>query len=216
MKTISIIGRPVLAATSAATLAALLLSVPVAAQNHPAPPPSGPVGFAKVLVIDRQGLMRGSNVGQDIARQVQDLTRTAETELKGEGQALQRERADLERQVAILAPDVKAQKIKAFQSKEAAFQQKLQARQNQIRYGVALAQRQVEAVAGPIVQSIMQQRGATVMIDRQAIVVGAPGIDVTSVAIQMLNQKLPTVKVQLANPPPELLQRMQAQQQQQQ
>ena len=71
-------------------------------------------------------------------------------------------------------------------------------------------------MAGPIVQSIMQQRGATVMIDRQAIVVGAPGIDVTSVAIQMLNQKLPTVKVQLANPPPELLQRMQAQQQQQQ
>ena len=215
MKTLSIIIRPAFAATGAAMLSALLLSAPAAAQNHPAPP-SGPVGFAKILVIDRQGLMRASAVGQDIARQVQDLTKSAEVELKGQGEALQHERADLERQVAILAPDVKAQKIKAFQSKEAAFQQKVQTRQMQIRYGVALAQRQVEAAAGPIVQSIMQQRGATVMIDRQAIVVGVPGIDVTQVAVQMLNQKLPTVKVQLATPPPELLQRMQAQQQQQQ
>jgi len=213
MKTHSIVTRPALAATGIAMLTALFLSAPALAQNHPAPPP--PAGAVKVLVIDRQMLMRGSNVGQDIARQVQVLSKSAEEELKGEGEALQRERQSLEQQVAILAPDVKAQKVKAFEAKQAAFQQKIQARQNQIRYGLALAQQQVEKIAGPIVQSIMQQRGATLMIDRQAVVVGAPGLDVTSAAIQMLNQKLPTVKVQLANPPPELLQRMQAQQQQQ-
>jgi Skp family chaperone for outer membrane proteins len=202
--------RPAFVGTGIAMLMALLVVVPAGAQKPPAPP--GPGAAVRILVIDRQALMRASSVGQDIARQVQALTKAAETELKGEGEALQRERADLERQVAILAPDVKAQKIRAFQAKEQVFQQKVQARQYQIRYGVALAQRQVESVAGPVVQKIMQDRGANLMIDRQAVVVGAPGFDVTAVAVALLNQKLPTVKVQLVTPPPEVLQRMQAQQ----
>jgi outer membrane protein len=165
----------------------------------------------KILVIDRQALLRQSKVGLDIARQVQDLTRSAEVELKGENESLRREGQALQQQVAILAPDVKAQKIKAFESKQASFQQKVQVRQTQIRYGVMLAQRQVEQVAGPIVQQLMQERGANLMVDRQAIVIGAPGLDVTAAAIQRLDQKLPSVKVQLATPPPELLQRMQQQ-----
>ncbi|HKD21135.1 MAG TPA: OmpH family outer membrane protein [Rhizomicrobium sp.] len=165
----------------------------------------------KILVIDRQALLRNSKVGQSIAQQVQALTKSAESELKGESEGLRKEGAALQQQVAILAPDVKAQKIKAFEAKQAAFQQKVQLRQNQIRYGVAMAQRQVESVAGPIVQGIMQSRGANLMIDRQAIVVGAPGLDITQAAIQLLDQKLPTVKVQLATPPADLLQRMQQQ-----
>jgi len=42
-------------------------------------------------------------------------------------------------------------------------------------------------------------------------VIGAPGLDVTPVAIQRLDQKLPTVKVQLATPPADMMQRMQQQ-----
>jgi len=69
-------------------------------------------------------------------------------------------------------------------------------------------------VAGPIVQGLMQERGANLMIDRQAIVIGAPGLDITQIAIQRLNQKMPTVKVQLATPPPDVMARLQQAQQQ--
>jgi outer membrane protein len=208
MKTSTFASRLAVAATGVAFAASLTLSSPALAQGHPAPAPQG-VSMPKILIIDRQALLRQSKVGQDIARQVQDLTKSAEAELKGENESLAREGQALQQQVAILAPDVKAQKIKAFESKRAAFSQKVQLRQNQIRYGVAMAQRQVEMVAGPIVQSIMQQRGANLMIDRQAIVIGAPGLDVTPDAIRMLDQKLPTVKVQLATPPADVMQRMQ-------
>jgi hypothetical protein len=40
-------------------------------------------------------------------------------------------------------------------------------------------------------------------------------VDVTQTAITRLDQKLPTVKVQLVNPPPEFLRAQQQQQQQQ-
>ncbi|HTW34726.1 MAG TPA: OmpH family outer membrane protein [Rhizomicrobium sp.] len=212
MKISTFASRSALTATGLA-LAMVLLAVPPAlAQGKPASAPQG-APVPRILVIDRQALLRQSKVGQSIAQQVQAMTKAAESELKGENESLRREGATLQQQVAILAPDVKAQKIKAFEAKQAAFQQKVQLRQNQIRYGVAMAQRQVEAVAGPIVQKIMTERGANLMIDRQAIVIGAPGLDVTPQAIQLLDQKLPSVKVQLATPPVDLLQRMQPQQQ---
>jgi outer membrane protein len=211
MNTSTFASRFGLAAAGLALAAAVSLTSPALAA--PPPAPQG-VPMPKILVIDRQALLRNSKVGQSIALQVQAMTKSAESELRGENESLRREGAALQQQVAILAPDVKAQKIKAFEAKQAAFQQKVQLRQNQIRYGVAMAQRQVEMVAGPIVQQIMQQHGANLMIDRQAIVVGAPGLDITQAAIQQLDQKLPAVKVQLATPPADLLQRMQQQQQQ--
>lgn len=208
MKITTFSSRPAMVAAGLALATGLVVSSLAVADNRSPPAPQG-VPAPKILVIDRQALLRQSNVGMDIARQVQALTQSAESELKGEGEGLRREEQTLQQQIAILAPDVKAQKIKAFQAKQAAFEQKVQARQNQIRYGVALAQQQVEKVAGPIVQAIMQQRGANLMLDRQAVVIGAPGLDVTAEAIKSLNQKLPSVKVQLATPPADLLQRLQ-------
>jgi len=209
MKISTFASRSASAATGLALAMALFAVPPALAQGKPGAAPQAPV--PKILVIDRQALLRQSKVGQSIAQQVQALTRSAESELKGENEALRKEGSALQQQVAILAPDVKAQKIKAFEAKQAAFQQKVQLRQNQIRYGVAMAQRQVESVAGPIVQGLMVQRGANLMLDRQAIVVGAPGLDVTPDAIKLLDQKLPTVKVQLATPPADLLNQMQPQ-----
>jgi outer membrane protein len=208
MKISTFASRSALAATGLALAVALFAAPATFGQNRPAAAPQG-APIPKILVIDRQALLRNSKVGQSIAQQVQAMTKSAESELRGENDALRREGAALQQQVAILAPDIKAQKIKAFEAKQAAFQQKVQLRQNQIRYGVAMAQRQVESVAGPIVQGLMVQRGANLMIDRQAIVIGAPGLDVTPEAIKLLDQKLPSVKVQLATPPADLLNQMQ-------
>lgn len=205
MKMMNIASRPTSVVTAFALGIALAISASALAQGQSHPAPQG-VPAPKILVIDRQALLRQSAVGIDIAKQVEGYTKAAESQLKGEGEGLRKEEQALQQQVAILAPDVKAQKIKAFEEKQAAFQQRVQQKQNQIRYGVALAQRQVEAAAGPIVQGLMQERGANLLLDRQAVVIGAPGLDITAVAIQRLNQKLSSVKVQLVDPPANMLQ----------
>ena len=182
------------------------------AQGQPHPAASG-VPEPKILVIDRSGVLRGSKVGQDIAHQVQGYTQSAESELRGEAQGLQKEKSALEQQIAILAPDVKNQKIRAFQAKQQAFQQKVQQRQQQIQYGVYLARQQIDKALGPIIQGIMQERGANLLLDRAAIIYGTNGsFDITQAAIQRLDQKLPTVKVQLVTPPPGMMQQQQPQQ----
>ena len=189
-----------------APLFALMVTAADAAGPPPAPPPQG-VAPAKIIVINRQAILQFSKVGQDIARQVQALANQAKNDMAAQSKALQAEGQQLQQQVAILSGDAKQKKIDAFQAKENAFQAEGQRKEQEIQGGLLKAQSQVEGVLGPILQAILQQRGANMMLDKNAVVLAnGTVIDITQQAIEQLNQKMTTVKVTLdasaAAPPP--------------
>ncbi len=196
MKFLSSIARAAAGALLLASLAAPALAAP------PAPPPAKGTPAPKILVIDRSAILRGSAVGQNIMKQVQSLTVAAENGLKARDAALRQEGAALQQQIAILAPAVKAAKIRAFEAKQQALQADVQKQQGLIQGGVLIARQQVEQALGPILQGIMQERGANLLLDRNAVVLGTVDVDVTGVAIARLNQKLPAVKVTPTPLPP--------------
>ena len=175
------------------------------AANTPPPPPQNAAGALpapKVLVINRQAILQSSKVGQDIARQVQAYAAQAKADMDAQGKALQTEGQALQQQIAILAPDVKQKKIDAFQAKEAGLQTQAQRREAQIQGGLMAAQTAVENVLGPILQGIMAQRGANLILDKNAVVFANSGaFDITQTAIDQLNQKMSSLKVTLQNPP---------------
>ncbi len=178
-----------------------------------AAPVSGAAPVARVLMVDLRRVMALSKVGQDIQKQVADLKHQAQAELSGEGQALQRDRAALEQQAAILAPDVKARKARDFDARVAAFQKKLQQRGGLIQGGVLKAQQQVEQALGPVLQGIMQERRATVLLDRSAVLLAPNAIDVTGDVIRRLDMKMPTAKVVLTPLPQGVAQQQAAEEQ---
>jgi Skp family chaperone for outer membrane proteins len=198
MKNVSRIVRVAAASLLFAGLSQAVLAAP------PAAPPKPPAGTPapKILVIDRAAILRGSVVGQNIMKQVQGLTIAAENGLKAKDAALRKEGQALQQQLAILAPGVKAAKIKAFEAKQAGLQGDVQRQQSLIQGGVLIARQQVERALGPILQKIMQERGANLLLDRNAVVLGTVDVDVTGLAITRLNQSLPNVKVTLAPLPP--------------
>jgi Skp family chaperone for outer membrane proteins len=215
MSKTQITARTVVAAAALFFSVAIVADASAAAQNAPKPG-AAPTGTPApvILVIDRNAILRASKVGQSIVQQVNGYTQAAEKEFKGTAASLHAQQAQLQQQIAILAPDVKAKKIKAFEGQQQAFQQKVQMRQAQIQGGVAQARQQVEAALGPILQQILAERHANLLLDRQAIVLGTVNVDITGAAIQRLDQKLPAVKVQLVTPSPQMLQQMQQAQQQ--
>jgi Skp family chaperone for outer membrane proteins len=190
----------------------------IAANAAPPPAPAGQhpaqagTPDPKILVIDRNAILRASKAGQSIVAQLQGFTKSAEGEFKAEGEGLRKEGEALRAQIAILAPDVKAKKIRDFQAKEAAFQQKVQSRQGEIQGGLYKARQQVEQTLGPILQGIMSERHANLLFDRSVIVLGTVDVDITALAVQRLDQKLPTVKVQLQPLPPQIQAQLAAQQ----
>ncbi|HWA92889.1 MAG TPA: OmpH family outer membrane protein [Rhizomicrobium sp.] len=161
----------------------------------------------KILVIDRTMILRNSKVGQDIVRQVNAYTDQAERDLKGQGAALRAEGEKLKTQLAILSADVKARRIKDFETKQGGLQQLAQKKQSLIQGGFIKARQDVERALGPVLQGIMVERGANLLLDRNSVVMGTdPALDVTGLAVQRLDQKLPTIKVELVAPPPGLQQ----------
>jgi Skp family chaperone for outer membrane proteins len=184
----------------------------VAQQPQPTKPAASGTPAPVILVIDRNAILRASKVGQSIVQQVNAYSQAAEKEFKGQADSLHSQEQQLQQQVAILAPDVKAKKIKAFQAQQQAFQEKVQKRQTQIQGGVLQARQQVEKALGPILQGILRERHANLLFDRNAVVLGTVNVDITGTAVQRLDQKMPTVKVQLVTPSAADLRQMQQQQ----
>lgn len=172
-----------------------------AAMAAPATPPAGGAPAARILMVDLRRVMAESKVGHDMQRQVEGLNNQVSGDLKNEKASLQKEQVALQQQSAILAADVKARRIKDFETKVAAFQEKVQKRGSMIQGGVMKAQSQIEQALGPILQGVMRERGATILLDRSSVLLGINGIDMTPVVIQRLDMKMTTVKVELVAPP---------------
>jgi len=157
----------------------------------------------KIVVLDRAAILQFSKVGQDIARQMQTYANQAKADLQAQGRALQNEGRQLQQQVAILAPDVKQKRLEAFQAKERSLQGAAQRKDDQLKAGFAQARATMEQTLGPILQQLVKERGANLVLDKQAVVFSnTSGFDITGEAINRLNQKLPSIKVDMNAKPP--------------
>jgi outer membrane protein len=181
--------------TNALALAGLLLST--AAMAQPATPP-------KIVVLDKVAILQYSKAGQDIGKQVQAYAAQAKNDLTAQGKALQSEGRALQQQVAILAPDLKQKKLAAFQAKEQSLQAQAQKKDDQIKYSFMMARQAMEKQLGPILQQVIKERGANMVLDKQAIVMAnSTAFDITGEVINRLNQVMPSYKVNLTSPPPQ-------------
>jgi Skp family chaperone for outer membrane proteins len=179
----------------------------------PNPPPQG-VPQPKILVIDRKAILQRSAVGQSIGKQAQAYLLQARSQLQGQAAALKAQGQTLQQQLAILSAEVKAKKIRDLESQQASLQQKWQQKQGLVEGGVFQAQTQMEGALGPILKGIMLERGANMLLDRNAVIFSTVDVDVTQTVIQRLNQKMPTLKVNLVPLPPGVQQQQQQAQQQ--
>jgi len=174
-------------------------AAPVLAANPP------PQMQPRILLIDRQAILRGSKVGQDVAKQVQGYADQAKADIAGQQKALQSEAQQLQQQVSILAADARQKKVQAFEAKQQGMQAAAQRREASIQGGFMKAQATIAQTLEPILQTIMQQRGANMILDKNALVYASPdavkAFDITQPAIDQLSQKLPNLKVNLAPPP---------------
>ena len=195
-----------LASGFALHMAANAATAPAAAPARPAAAAPAPATAAppvpRIIVIDRAAILRVSSAGKAMMNSAQALSRQADTEFKNQADGLQKEATALQQQLAILAADVRAQKQKEFQTKQEGFQKRVQDRQTQIQNGFAVAGQKLDQALGPILQQIMRERGANMMLDRSAVILSAIDVDVTQTAIERLNRALPTVSVSLAARPP--------------
>lgn len=186
-----------LIATSFMVSAALAQPAPAAAPRPVAAPAAAPAkaGPAVILFVDRGAIVRNSTVGKDMFKQVEGLAKKMEADYKPENDKLQADIQSLQAQFQVLAPDAREAKRKELEARRQAFQKKIQDRQTLIQGGMNKARQQLEGALGPILEQMMVERGANLLLDRSMVVLGSVDLDVTQVAIQRLDRSLPKITV---------------------
>jgi len=190
-----VIGSQTSAPATAVAPAPIIPPAPVAAG---AVDPNAP----RVIVIDRNALLSLSAAGLAMLADVEVLSAAADREFQAQANNLQQEATALQQELAILAPDIRTQRQQEFQNKQTALQNRVQDRQTQIQNGFAIAGQQLDQALAPILAAVMAERGANLLLDRNAVILATIDVDVTPTAIERLNAILPTLDVTLSSTPP--------------
>lgn len=170
---------------------ALFFAQPVLAADEPVPNPG-------IILINREALLVESKAGQDMAKQIQAIRKGIEDDLQKKADKLRADEESLAGQQSILTQDAFEAKRKVLMGQRQALQKEADDRSRQLQAGVVAAQNKVWQAVSPILDALLIEKKAVLMLERDAVVRGTMAdLDVTAVAIKLLDEKLPSVKVEL-------------------
>lgn len=154
----------------------------------------------KVVIVDFTRVQEESLVGQNVISQltqfgnaVQARKEALETELNAEGTAL-------ESQEAVLPPDAFQQRVEEFQRKARLADLELQGYRSTMVRAEQNAKLEITNNLKPIVNQIMREKGADLVLDKSLIYMAAGGFDVTDLVVARLDSQVQNYALNLQAP----------------
>ena len=153
-----------------------------------------------ILVVDTQRVLRDSEVGKHIARQLKTIGSSMEAEAKAKTRPLESKGKSLEAQLKgktmqSLQSDTALQaQLRSFQEDKQKVQVDLAYKQKEMQITEAKAVQKVQERLRTILKAIVAERNADVVLERSLVIYGDP-VDVTDTVISRLNGQMKTVSV---------------------
>jgi outer membrane protein len=129
--------------------------------------------------------------GQSVQAGMQRLVTEVQGELAPYAATLQTEGMALQQGGQAADPD--GSRARAWQARAQEAQQLEQRRQTELQYTQQVQVRAIAQAADPILVAIYQERGCGLLLDRSAVYIANPAMDVTDLVIQRLNTALPSL-----------------------
>jgi Skp family chaperone for outer membrane proteins len=153
-----------------------------------------------MAVVDIQKIMRESAASVSIRDQIDQIRAGYQSELDAKEERLRGTDEELKRQRAILAPEAFEEKRKEFEEQVLEVQRDVQGRNAVIEQAVGNATSKIREKLIPILAKIMEQRGASILMDKSQVLVSDKTLEVTTTALNRLNKALPEVTVEIPEP----------------
>ena len=183
MKLISLTARNWTAAFF--VVASILLSGPAWAEKSP----------TIILIVDMATLFNASEVGQDSARQLRELTQVLQAEDQAVRDAMTAEAETLRGQQGDLTEEGFAGKVAELARRQQLHLREIGQRQRAIQLGQVQANAEIAAVIKPIFSELLVKHGAGLLIDQSNILAGGLDLNITSEAMAILNPRLSKLTV---------------------
>ena len=153
-----------------------------------------------ILIIDQKRIMRDSEVGKHISRQLESIAKTMESEIKASSVPYESERTRLVAELNAIGqeglktrPDLQ-RKAQDLVTKGQKAQTEAAYKQRELQVTEAKALQKVNNKLAEILKAIVAERNADVVLERSVVIYG-DGADVTDTVISRLNSQLRTVTV---------------------
>ena len=157
------------------------------------------LGPAVVAVVDTQRIFTECTACRAAQTQLQQQVQQAQQRAQQLNAPLQTEETAIQTALRALngkQPDAALQtRIRNLQTQGNTAQTELANRQRTLQSTQAHVNQQIGNRLGPIVNTVMSNRGATLVVDKNTTLANAPALDVTNEVLAALNQQLPSVSV---------------------
>ena len=154
-----------------------------------------------ILVVDQGRVIRESSVGKHIAAQIKSIGTSMESELKASASPIQSERDRLMSELKSMdaaalksRPDLQ-KRAKDLMEKGQKTQVDAAYKQRELQVTEAKAMKQVNEKLAKILEAVVAERNADLILDRSLIIYGAKSTDITDTVISRLNSQMRTVSV---------------------
>lgn len=178
--------KRMLGAACAAILAGAILAAPAAAQQK------APV----ILVVNQAQVLAQSKAGASINSQLEKMQQAANAELNAQAEAIVKEGEDLKKQRELMAENVWMEKAKALTVKQNNLPAVREVKVRELQISEQQAFGKLNTSLEPILKKIVESRGATLLVDRAAVIFAAADTDITAQVISELDKAVTNIAVQ--------------------
>lgn len=150
-----------------------------------------------ILVVDQATLVSQSDAGKTIPGQANTIKANIQKEFDAEASKLQKDIENYQKGASLMSDEVRQKTEQDLAVRQQVqLPQQAQIMEQVFSNVVQVAQAKILQESQPILKSIVDKRGATLLIDRSAVMYAAPETDITQEVLAELNKKLKTVEVQ--------------------
>lgn len=150
-----------------------------------------------ILIVDQGVLVSQSEAGKTIPTQANSIKASIQKEFDAEADKLKKDIENYQKGASLMSDEVR-QKTEQDLALRQQVQLPQQAQIMEQVFGnvVQVAQAKILQESQPIMKAIVDKRGATLLLDRSAVMYTAPEADITQEVLAELNKKMKTVDVQ--------------------
>lgn len=154
-----------------------------------------------ILVIDQARVLRDSDAGKHVKRQVESIGKQMESEIKSQVTPLTSERDRLVNELKTISvdalktrPDLQ-QRAKTLQEKGQKSELEARYKQRELQITEQKAIMKINKELEAILEALVKERNADIILDRSLVIYGGKTSDVTDTVISRLNGKIKSVSV---------------------
>lgn len=150
-----------------------------------------------MAIVDVQAVVRNSQAGKSAREQMEDIARKEQASLAAEEKKLRARDQELQQQRAILTPEVYTQRQQKLQADVGNLQNRSRNLRLTLDRGFRRTLDQITLVLIDELGKLTTELDLNVILRRSQIVIAIDDFDITKIALERLDKRLPSIELKL-------------------